>query len=687
MPCSSTTVSYLVASLGLVVDVQFSRSTLLTEIPIKVSNDICSFLSKSIHSPPSLSVPCVYDALVILRPTISFREGIQIDLSSISNFFKHLLSNDSVLLGLIHLLTTRASFPVLRIIQIELHAYNITGVNAGLSGIFLLGKSYSSCLIAEIAQLCKGGVCRCISLGPTESLNTTTTEALFTYQPLLVPCGTQVCGRIFNVTGTIIDSFIEHSLAAAYLLEFRLFRQVPPHHSIRLGTDYPNPRASTNSIELQLSLIGRVSLILSDCLSYRYKTFDTNSPSIDSLTRQATIEETKKICLINCSGQSSLTVIHKSPPQLINLKVTRELFETGIKVVDLITPYRKGGKIGLFGGAGVSKTVLIMELIKNLAVVHGGLSLFAGVGERTRKGNDLYSEMIQSEIITCSVNSPSNSYSSDLYFIYPWYWSCINSQVVLVFGQMNETPGARMRVTHVAVSMAEYFRDAFSSDILVFIDNVFRFVQAGSEVSTLLGRMPSAVGYQPTLTTDIGAVQERVVATIIGSLTSIQAIYVPADDLTDPAPVVIFGHLDATTVLSRAMASKGIYPAVDPFNSTSKMLDPSTLSRYHFCTANEVKKLLQRYKELQDLIAILGLDELTDADRTVVNRARKLERFLSQPFFVAEVFTRMPGKYVTLSATVSRFSSIVQGSYDSVNEGEFYLKGLVDKIKLPIETI
>jgi F-type H+-transporting ATPase subunit beta len=367
---------------------------------------------------------------------------------------------------------------------------------------------------------------------------------------------------------------------------------------------------------------------------------------------------------------SDVSAIHTTPVAIMSLQIDQTLFETGIKVVDLLTPYRKGGKIGLFGGAGVGKTVLIMELIRNLAVVHGGLSLFAGVGERTREGNDLYCEMCESGII--NVELPTCPELGDLYNP---NFSSVNSQVVLVFGQMNETPGARMRVTHVALAMAEFFRDAFQADILVFIDNVYRFVQAGSEVSTLLGRMPSAVGYQPTLASDMGSVQERIVATMIGSITSIQAIYVPADDLTDPAPVVIFGHLDAVTVLSRGLASKGIYPAVDPFNSTSKMLDPLVLTGSHYCTATDVKKLLQRYKELQDLIAILGLDELSDEDRTVVGRARKVERFLSQPFFVAEIFTRMEGRYVSLADTVDGFQQIVDGAYDDLNEGKFYLKG------------
>ena len=326
-----------------------------------------------------------------------------------------------------------------------------------------------------------------------------------------------------------------------------------------------------------------------------------------------------------------------------------------------------------------------MELIRNLAVEHGGLSLFSGVGERTREGNDLYNEMMESGIIgvcpgIASVWSISRSIGlmeQSMVETFGEFFGSVRSQVVLVYGQMNETPGARMRVSYAALSMAEFFRDALQQDVLIFVDNVFRFLQAGSEVSTLLGRIPSAVGYQPTLAAEMASFQERIVATRAGSITSIQAIYVPADDLTDPAPVVIFGHLDAVTVLSRSLASKGLYPAVDTFMSTSKMLNSETLSRTHYCTATSVKQVLQRYKELQDVIAILGLDELTDEDRTVVSRARKIERFLSQPFFVAEVFTRIPGQYVSLGATVAGFKRIVFGDCDPLAEGLFYLKGSI----------
>jgi len=347
--------------------------------------------------------------------------------------------------------------------------------------------------------------------------------------------------------------------------------------------------------------------------------------------------------------------IHRSAPSFIDLDTQLSIFETGIKVVDLLAPYRRGGKIGLFGGAGVGKTVLIMELINNIAKAHGGVSVFGGVGERTREGNDLYQEMKESGVINSS--------------------NLKESKVALVYGQMNEPPGARMRVGLTALTMAEYFRDVNNQDVLLFIDNIFRFVQAGSEVSALLGRMPSAVGYQPTLATEMGGLQERITSTKDGSITSIQAVYVPADDLTDPAPATTFAHLDATTVLSRNLASKGIYPAVDPLDSTSTMLQPWIVGDDHYNTAQAVKKTLQRYKELQDIIAILGLDELSEEDRLVVSRARKVERFLSQPFFVAEVFTGSPGKYVSLAETIEGFKLILNGELDDLSEQAFYLVG------------
>ena len=351
--------------------------------------------------------------------------------------------------------------------------------------------------------------------------------------------------------------------------------------------------------------------------------------------------------------------IHRSAPAFVDLDTKLSIFETGIKVVDLLAPYRRGGKIGLFGGAGVGKTVLIMELINNIAKAHGGVSVFGGVGERTREGNDLYMEMKESKVIDEQNIS--------------------NSKVALVYGQMNEPPGARMRVGLTALTMAEYFRDVNKQDVLLFIDNIFRFVQAGSEVSALLGRMTSAVGYQPTLATEMGGLQERITSTKDGSITSIQAVYVPADDLTDPAPATTFAHLDATTVLSRGLASKGIYPAVDPLDSTSTMLQPWIVGEEHYECAQNVKSTLQRYKELQDIIAILGLDELSEEDRQIVARARKIERFLSQPFFVAEVFTGSPGKYVSLAETIQGFNLILSGEVDDLPEQAFYLVGTMDE--------
>ena len=351
--------------------------------------------------------------------------------------------------------------------------------------------------------------------------------------------------------------------------------------------------------------------------------------------------------------------IHRTAPAFVDLDTNLAIFETGIKVVDLLAPYRRGGKIGLFGGAGVGKTVLIMELINNIAKAHGGLSVFGGVGERTREGNDLYAEMKESGVINEK--------------------NLTDSKVALVYGQMNEPPGARMRVGLTALTMAEYFRDVNKQEVLLFIDNIFRFVQAGAEVSALLGRMPSAVGYQPTLATEMGGLQERITSTKDGSITSIQAVYVPADDLTDPAPATTFAHLDATTVLSRNLAAKGIYPAVDPLDSTSTMLQPWIVGEEHYNTAQSVKQILQRYKELQDIIAILGLDELSEEDRLAVARARKVERFLSQPFFVAEVFTGSPGKYVSLSDSIDGFKKILTGELDELPEQSFYLVGNLDE--------
>lgn len=345
--------------------------------------------------------------------------------------------------------------------------------------------------------------------------------------------------------------------------------------------------------------------------------------------------------------------IHRQPPSYEEQESSTEILETGIKVVDLICPYAKGGKIGLFGGAGVGKTVLIMELINNVATQHGGLSVFTGVGERTREGNDLYNEMKESGVI---------------------------SKTALVYGQMNEPPGARMRVGLSGLTMAEYFRDRGGQDVLLFIDNIFRFTQAGSEVSALLGRMPSAVGYQPTLATEMGALQERITSTKKGSITSVQAVYVPADDLTDPAPATTFAHLDATTVLDRAISSLGIYPAVDPLGSTSRILSPDVVGEEHYQVAREVQRILQRYKELQDIIAIMGMDELSDEDKLTVSRARKIQRFLSQPFTVAEQFTGMQGRYVPIKETIRGFKEIIEGKHDDLPESAFLFAGSIDDV-------
>ncbi|EPC9519669.1 F0F1 ATP synthase subunit beta [Campylobacter upsaliensis] len=352
--------------------------------------------------------------------------------------------------------------------------------------------------------------------------------------------------------------------------------------------------------------------------------------------------------------------IHRDPPAFEEQSTKSEIFETGIKVVDLLAPYAKGGKVGLFGGAGVGKTVIIMELIHNVAFKHSGYSVFAGVGERTREGNDLYNEMKESNVL---------------------------DKVALCYGQMNEPPGARNRIALTGLTMAEYFRDEMGLDVLMFIDNIFRFSQSGSEMSALLGRIPSAVGYQPTLASEMGKFQERITTTKKGSITSVQAVYVPADDLTDPAPATVFAHLDATTVLNRAIAEKGIYPAVDPLDSTSRMLDPQIIGEEHYKVARGVQSVLQKYKDLQDIIAILGMDELSEEDKLVVERARKIEKFLSQPFFVAEVFTGSPGKYISLEETISGFKGILEGKYDDLPENAFYMVGNIDEAIAKAETL
>lgn len=463
-------------------------------------------------------------------------------------------------------------------------------------------------------------------------------------------------GKIVQVIGPVIDAeFPSGSLPRIY-------------NAIRVeGTNEAGQEVSVTCEVQQLlgdNQVRAVSMTTTDGLVRGMRIVDLGAP-ISVPVGKATLGRIFNVLgeTVDEKGPVNTTEtspIHRKAPAFTDLDTKPTVFETGIKVVDLLTPYRQGGKIGLFGGAGVGKTVIMMELINNIAIQHGGVSVFGGVGERTREGNDLYNEMIESKVIDSE--NPENS------------------KIALVYGQMNEPPGARMRVGLSALTMAEYFRDVNKQDVLLFIDNIFRFVQAGSEVSALLGRMPSAVGYQPTLGTDVGELQERITSTKDGSITSIQAVYVPADDLTDPAPATTFAHLDGTTVLSRGLASKGIYPAVDPLDSSSTMLQPSIVGEEHYNTARAVQSTLQRYKELQDIIAILGLDELSEEDRLVVDRARKIERFLSQPFFVAEVFTGSPGKYVSLADTIKGFKKILAGELDSLPEQAFYMVGNIDEV-------
>ncbi len=400
-----------------------------------------------------------------------------------------------------------------------------------------------------------------------------------------------------------------------------------------------------------------VSMGSTDGLVRGRECLDTGSPIIIPVGKE-TLGRLFNVLGENIDGMEQVKTentasIHRPAPAFVDQDTSNELLETGIKVVDLIAPYAKGGKIGLFGGAGVGKTVLIQELINNIAIEHGGLSVFAGVGERSREGNDLYYEMIESGVI---------------------------DKTALVFGQMNEPPGARMRVALTGLTMAEYFRDSEGQDVLLFIDNIFRFTQAGSEVSALLGRMPSAVGYQPTLATEMGQLQERITSTKRGSITSVQAVYVPADDLTDPAPATTFAHLDATTVLSRSISELGIYPAVDPLDSTSRILDPNIVGEEHYIVARNVQEILQKYKDLQDIISILGMDELSTEDKLTVNRARKIQRFLSQPFHVAESFTGVEGRYVPIRETVRGFREILEGRHDDIPETAFFMAGSIDDV-------
>ncbi len=460
-------------------------------------------------------------------------------------------------------------------------------------------------------------------------------------------------GKVVSVVGPAID------------IEFEPGQLPEIYNAIKIKSEDQDTVKSSVELNVTLevaqhlgnNLVRAVAMSSTDGMVRGMKALDTGAPISIPVGRQTLGR------LLNVIGETidqkgpvetdTFYPIHRPAPAFEDQETATEVLETGIKVVDLLAPYAKGGKIGLFGGAGVGKTVLIMELIRNIAYEHGGFSVFAGVGERTREGNDLYHEMIDSGVI---------------------------DKTAMVFGQMNEPPGARLRVGLSGLTVAEYFRDEEGQDVLLFVDNIFRFTQAGSEVSALLGRMPSAVGYQPTLATEMGQLQERITSTKKGSITSVQAIYVPADDLTDPAPATAFAHLDATTVLSRQIVELGIYPAVDPLDSTSRVLDPRVVGEEHYKVAREVQGVLQRYKELQDIIAILGMDELSDDDKLIVARARKIQRFLSQPFFVAEAFTGTPGKYVSLKESIRGFKEIVDGKHDEIPEQAFYMQGTIDEV-------
>jgi len=655
----------LCSCVGPVVDVQVKSDLFYTE------RYMIGQMESNLSGYKDVFLPSVYDALLLNRATCDFRDGrlVRNYAVNFTQYFAELPFNDSSLFAMMHLIPADYRERLDSLLSCD------SNDDLEMASLFLLVKSYANILVLEISQVHYKALLRTVALASTQCLSTWRCFSLFSLQAVIVPVGRIALGRILNVVGSVID----------------------PDSQLSHSCQFNNTNQATIGDELvESSLYTNEALFLSNLLS------NTNS-CVDSWNRYIEVIAHKisqdifylAVLFMVVSGDkvdldaylqqdlqqgdtqfSQVKPIHKTPNKLIRLSTSLKLFETGIKVVDLLTPYVQGGKIGFFGGAGVGKTVVIMELIRNLAIEHGGLSLFAGVGERTREGNDLYCEMQDSGIIS---RTDLSSFKSNNIFYTGAQVHCINtnSLVVLVFGQMNETPGARMRVTHASLTMAEYFRDGSGQDVLIFIDNVFRFLQAGSEVSTLLGRMPSAVGYQATLATEMGSIQERIVATKLGSITSIQAIFVPADDLTDPAPAVIFGHLDAVTVLSRALAAKAIYPAVDPFNSTSKMLSPLHISQEHFDIATSVKQILQRYKELQDVIAILGLEELSDQDRLIVDRARKIERFLSQPFFVAEVFTRIQGAYVSLDETIFGFSQIVNGSLDNWSEGAFYLKGTI----------
>ncbi len=477
------------------------------------------------------------------------------------------------------------------------------------------------------------------------------TKKLEELQKLIQNESDENLGEVYQVMGAVVDVKFKSTKALPAILSAlecvvnssRLVLEVEQH----LGDN----------------VVRTIAMDTTDGLSRGVKVYNTNKPITVPVGREL-LGRIINVVGDEVDGRGEINTkqhfpIHRPAPDFTSQKTDPEIFVTGIKVIDLLEPYLKGGKIGLFGGAGVGKTVLIMELINNIAKGHGGYSVFAGVGERTREGNDLYNEMIESGVIDLKGD---------------------NSKTVLVYGQMNEPPGARARVALTGLTEAEYFRDVENQDVLFFVDNIFRFTQAGSEISALLGRIPSAVGYQPTLGTDMGAMQERITSTKDGSITSVQAVYVPADDLTDPAPATTFAHLDATTVLSRKIAGLGIYPAVDPLDSTSRILSPDIVGEEHYKVARGVQEILQKYSSLQDIIAILGMDELSDDDRIVVSRARKIQKFLSQPFFVAEVFTGKPGRFVKLEDTIKGFKGILEGLYDDIPEQAFYMVGTIEEV-------
>jgi len=478
-------------------------------------------------------------------------------------------------------------------------------------------------------------------------------------------------GKIVQVTGPVVD------------VEFPPGKLPNIYSALTMSNSFINDEEDNLVVEVAMHLgentVRCISMDTTDGLSRGLSVKDTGQPiavpvgsGVLGRIMNVVGEPVDELGPIDVETTSP---IHRSPPGFVDQSTEVEMFETGIKVVDLLAPYSRGGKIGLFGGAGVGKTVLIMELINNVGLKHGGVSVFGGVGERTREGNDLWFEMMEAGVINAKQKDGHLVMTEDGLPIV----ETEGSRVALVYGQMNEPPGARARVALSALTIAEHFRDQENQDVLLFVDNIFRFTQAGSEVSALLGRIPSAVGYQPTLGTEMGMLQERITTTQNGSITSVQAVYVPADDLTDPAPATTFAHLDATTVLSRKIAEKGIYPAVDPLDSTSRILEPAVVGEEHYAVARNVQQVLQRYKDLQDIIAILGMDELSDEDKAIVARARKIERFLSQPFFVAEQFTGFEGKYVSKADTVRGFQEILEGKHDDLPEQAFYLVGTIEE--------